>query len=106
MTIRDHYVIVTVSPEEVQFELESILATLSGVPVLGVFVRALTAPPPERQREALFTTLEERLSRVQSGIRDIEGCEAMTVTQATAHRSSASSGPARRRGVDSEILRT
>jgi len=77
MTIRDHYVIVTVSHEEVQFERESILATLSDVPVLGVFVRALTAPPPERQREALFTTLEERLARVQSGIRDIEGCEAM-----------------------------
>ena len=79
MTIRDHYVVITVSPEEVQFERESILAALTDVPLLGVFVRALTAPPPETQREALFTTLEDRLSRVQAGIRDMKGCEAMVV---------------------------
>lgn len=79
MTIRDHYVIVTVSPAEVQFEQESVLKALGDVPVLGVFVRAVTAPPPEAQRKALFETLDERRSRVQSGIRDLEGCEAMVV---------------------------
>jgi len=79
MTIRDHYVIVTVSPSEVQFEQESVLAALGDVPVLGVFVRAMTAPPLEVQRKALFETLDERLSRVQSGIRDLDGCEAMVV---------------------------
>jgi len=79
MTIRDHYVVVTVTPEEIQFEQESILAKLSDVPVLGVFIRAITAPPLAIQRRKLFTELDERLSRVQSGLRDLEGCEARTV---------------------------
>ncbi|GCF12071.1 hypothetical protein Harman_00060 [Haloarcula mannanilytica] len=79
MTIRDHYVVVTVRPEEIQFEQESILATLSDVPLLGVFIRAVTAPPLAVQRRELFTELDERLSRVQSGLRDLEGCEARVV---------------------------
>jgi len=79
MTIRDHYVVVTVTPEEVQFEQESILAKLNDVPLLGVFIRAVTAPPLAIQRQELFTELDERLSRVQSGLRNLEGCEARVV---------------------------
>ncbi|MDT3435550.1 hypothetical protein [Haloarcula sp. 1CSR25-25] len=79
MTIRDHYVVVTVTPEEVQFERESVLAKVSDLPVLGVFVRAVTAPPLAVQRRELFTELDDRLSRVQSGLRDLDGCEARIV---------------------------
>ncbi|MDT3433280.1 hypothetical protein [Haloarcula sp. 1CSR25-25] len=79
MTIRDHYVVVTVTPEEVQFERESVLAKVSDVPLLGVFVRAVTAPPLAVQRRELFKELDERLSRVQSGLRDLDGCEARIV---------------------------
>ena len=79
MTIRDHYVIVTVTPEEVQFERESVLAKVGDVPLLGVFVRAVTAPPLAVQRRELFNELDERLSRVQSGLRDLDGCEARIV---------------------------
>lgn len=74
MTIRDHYLIVSVSPDEVHFERESLTRQLVDLPVLGLFVQAWFAPPIEEERDAMFTALEERLRRVQAGVREIEGC--------------------------------
>ncbi|MFD1646056.1 hypothetical protein [Haloarchaeobius litoreus] len=79
MTIRDHYVVVSVRPEEVQFERESITQQLAGLPVLGLFIRAIAAPPIEKQRLVLQQRLDERLRRVSGGLREIDGCTAYRV---------------------------
>ncbi|MFC6974415.1 hypothetical protein ACFQL1_06675 [Halomicroarcula sp. GCM10025709] len=79
MTIRDHYIVVSVAPQEVRFERESVLNKLVGVPVLETFVQTWNAPPIEDQRAAMFETLEERVRRVEAGIREIDDCQASRV---------------------------
>jgi len=79
MTIRDHYIVVSVTQDEVRFERESVLNKLVGIPVLGTFVQAWNSPPIEDQRETMFDTLEERARRIEAGIREIEGCQASRV---------------------------
>lgn len=79
MTIRDHYVIVPVTPAEVQFERESIVDQLASVPLLGRIVRILAAPPIAHQRAVLRDELDERRRRISNGLRDIDGCEATAV---------------------------
>jgi hypothetical protein len=79
MTIRDHYVIVPVTPAEVQFDRESLTQKLAGIPVCGLLIRAWAAPRIEDEREALFETLDDRLARIQQGLREIEGCNARRV---------------------------
>jgi len=86
MTIRDHYVVVPVTPGEVQFERESLVQRLAGLPVLGVFVRAYFAPPEEERRDALFEELDDRLRRIRTGLREIDGCNAHRVDIAEATR--------------------
>lgn len=85
MTIRDHYVVVAVRPAEVQFDQESLAQKLADVPILGMFVRAKFAPRREEEREAMFDELDERLRQIESGIREIEGCNSHRVdaTEAT-----------------------
>lgn len=80
MTIRDHYVVVSVRPEAVQFERESITQQLAGVPLLGLFIRAVAAPPIEKQRAVLQQRLDERLRRIVAGLREIDGCTAHSVS--------------------------
>ncbi|MFC7076811.1 hypothetical protein [Haloarcula halophila] len=79
MTIRDHYVVVSVTPEEVHFERESLTEKLATLPVVGLFVDAWLAPRAGDERAAMFDALAERLHRVEAGLRDIEGCTARTV---------------------------
>jgi len=79
MTIRDHYVVVPVAPDEIQFEADGVLAGLADVPVFGGFVRAVYAPHREVERVALCDELDERLRRVRTGLREIEGCNATRV---------------------------
>ncbi|WP_343063154.1 hypothetical protein [Halosimplex rubrum] len=86
MTIRDHYVVVPVTPGEVQFEQESLVQKLAGLPVLGVFVRAYFAPRVEERRDALFEELDDRLRRIRTGLREIDGCNAHRVDTAEATR--------------------
>ncbi|WP_436927663.1 hypothetical protein [Halosimplex amylolyticum] len=85
MTIRDHYVVVPVTPAEVQFDEASLAQKLADLPVLGLFVRELFAPRKAIERAALIEELDDRLSRVQSGLRSIDGCTAHRVdaTEAT-----------------------
>ena len=84
MTIRDHYVVVPVTPGEVQFSRGSLLAPLCNLPVLGSLITLWSSPPPAEQRQALFETLADRLDRVRRGIHDIEGCRAQQVDATTA----------------------
>lgn len=79
MTIRDHYVIVPVAPDEIQFEQESIIQRLADVPIAGTFIRAMLAPSDEDEQRALLATLEDRVLRVENGLRDLDGCNARTV---------------------------
>ena len=84
MTIRDHYVVVPVTPAEVQVGRGSLLATLCNLPEVGSLVTVWSSPPPAEQRQALFETLADRLDRVRRGIHDIDGCRAQQVDAPTA----------------------
>ncbi|MFC7133289.1 MULTISPECIES: hypothetical protein [Salinibaculum] len=86
MTIRDHYVIVSVTPEEVQFTRESHAQKLARLPVVGLFIQVWFGPEREDEHNAMFEALDERLRRVQRGLRGIDGCNAHRVeaTDATA----------------------
>jgi hypothetical protein len=75
MTIRNHYVVVPVTPAEVHFDQESLLQQLVRVPVIGLLVTAWFAPRVADERQAMFDELDTRLRRVEGGIREIEGCE-------------------------------
>lgn len=79
MTIRDHYLIVAVAPSEVHFERESIGGKLTQLPVLGPLLDAVVAPPITHEHEAMFEALDDRLRRVENGVREIDGCAARRV---------------------------
>ncbi|WP_324759543.1 hypothetical protein [Haloarcula montana] len=108
MTIRDHYVVVSVTPEEVHFERESLTEKLATLPVVGLFVDAWFAPRAGDERAAMFDALAERLRRVEAGLRDIEGCSARTVDVAEATTLIAEfwSGEPRERVASDQQLRT
>ena len=79
MTIRDHYVVVAVTPGEIQFEQESLVQRLADVPIAGVLVGAILRSSSEDERQALLDALDDRLSRVEGGLRELEGCNARVV---------------------------
>ena len=82
MTIRDHYVLISVRPEEVRYERASLLEKLAGIPVLGIFLQICTAPPEEEERAAMLEELDDRRRRVERGLRSIEGCDTRPVDAA------------------------
>lgn len=75
-TIRRHYAIVTVTPEAVRFDDESVRQQLVAVPYLGHVVKAITGGRAVERRAEMFETLDARLRRVEAGFREIEGCSA------------------------------
>lgn len=79
MTIRDHYIVVPVTPAEVQFERESVTQQLAKLPVIGLLIQAWLAPRVEEEATAMRAELTERLRRIEIGIREIEGCTAQGV---------------------------
>ncbi|WP_277552341.1 hypothetical protein [Halobaculum limi] len=79
MTIRDHYVVVPVTSGEVRYERESLIQKLAVVPVLGVFIDIWLAPSVDDQRVAMIAELDDRLRRVEAGLREIDGCAATRV---------------------------
>jgi hypothetical protein len=72
-TIRDHYVVVPIRPDEVRFEDESIVQKLTRLPMLGVFLTVWLAPRVEDERAAMLDQLDERLRLVARGLRDLDG---------------------------------
>jgi hypothetical protein len=79
MTIRDHYVVVPVTPREVRFERDGLAAKLADLPLLGVLIRAATSPPVAEERAAMADELDERLRQVERGLRGIEDVEASRI---------------------------
>lgn len=84
MTIRDHYIVVPVTPDEVRFERRSLTQRLTDIPVLGVFIEAVVAPRRDEERAAMFEAVDERARLLRQGVREIEGCTAHRVTAADA----------------------
>ncbi len=76
MTIRDHYVLVPVTPQEVRFERDGLAAKLADLPLLGVVIRAAMSPPVAEERAAMADELDERIRQVERGLRGIEDIEA------------------------------
>ena len=79
MTIRDHYVVVPVTPREVRFERDGLAAKLADLPLVGVLIRAATSPPVTEERAAMADELDERLRQVEHGLRGIEDVEASRI---------------------------
>lgn len=86
MSIRDHYVVVPVQPADVQFEATGLTAQVADLPVLGLVVELLFAPPRAVQRREMLETLAERRRQVARGLRDLQGCEAHPVSADRAAR--------------------
>lgn len=79
MTIRDHYVIVPVTPEEVRFEHDSLLEKFAALPLLGILVQMCTAPSAVEERAAMVGKLDDRLRKVERGLRGIDECDAQRI---------------------------
>jgi len=85
MTIREHYVIVSVHPDSLTFESNSILQKASALPLIGVFARVLNgAHHRDRSTEIAFDVLDERCRSIASGLRGIEGTHTKRVDAETA----------------------
>ena len=82
MTIRDHYVVVPVTPREVHFERDGLAEKFAELRILGPVVRALTAPPEVEVRAAMVDELGDRLRRVERGLRNIEDVDATRINAA------------------------
>jgi hypothetical protein len=108
MTIRDHYIVIPVTPAEVQFERESVANKLARLPVVGLLVQAWFAPRVEEEFEAMQAELAERLRRIEMGIREIEGCSAdrVDVDEMTTQLASFWSGGSRGDEEMAERIRT
>lgn len=108
MTIRDHYVVVPVTPGEVQFDAGSVTHQLAELPYVGIFVMALFGPSLQAEREAMFEALDERLRRVETGLRDVRGCTAnrVPVKEATLRIADFWAGESVEYGNLEQVLRT
>ncbi|WP_049935187.1 hypothetical protein [Haloplanus natans] len=84
MTIRDHYVIVPVSPAEVRFEQQSLTQQLTRLPVLGVFIEAVCAPRQDEERAAMFEAVDDRVRQLRTGLRGIDGCDVERISASEA----------------------
>ncbi|WP_142860711.1 hypothetical protein [Salinigranum halophilum] len=84
LTCRDHYVVVSVAPSEVRFERDGLVGTLSSIAVIGGIIERF-APRPDGERQAMVDALSDRLTRVEHGLSQIEGCDArrLDVSEAT-----------------------
>jgi hypothetical protein len=74
MTIRDHYVIVPITPAEVRFQRDSLVQRLTRLPVVGLLASTWGRPSEAAVRAALVEGLDDRLTRVETGLREIDGC--------------------------------
>lgn len=83
ITIRDHYVLVPVRPDEVHFaDDDSIVSQLAELPYIGLFVHAWLGSRVEAERTAQATALKERTRHVERGLREIQDCDATRVDAA------------------------
>mgnify|MGYP006286936575 CR=1 FL=1 len=76
MTIREHFVVVPISPKEVHFEYGSIIEKLARIPIIELVISTVFSPNKLDVRIEMVDSLSHRLQRVESGLRDIDGCSA------------------------------
>jgi hypothetical protein len=79
MTIRDHYVVVPVTPREVRFERDGLAEKFADLRVVETLVQAATSPPVAEERAVMADELDERLKRVERGLRGIEDVNAARI---------------------------
>lgn len=79
MTIREHYVVVPVTPAEVRFEREGMTRQLAAIPWVGSLIDLWLGPRSDEVHVAMVDALDERLRRVEAGLRDIDGCTARRI---------------------------
>ena len=79
MTIRDHYVLVPVTPQEVRFERDGLAAKLADLPLFGVIIRVAMSPPVAEERAAMAGKLDNRIHKIERGLRGIEDIDASRV---------------------------
>jgi hypothetical protein len=108
MTIREHYILVPVGPDEVRYERASLLDRLTGLPVLGLVVEVWTSPAPAAERAAMLAELTDRRERVARGMRDIQGCDTNLVaaTELTQLAAEYWTGTDLTYGTPADVLRT
>lgn len=85
-TIRDHYVVVTVSPSETVFEPDSLGERLARLPIVGPLVATVFGESMVARRGVMASVLEKRLQSVEAGLRDMEGCTASQLSAVEAAR--------------------
>ena len=82
--VREYHILIPVSIREVQLADRGALAKLCDLPVIGGCIRVLgaesTQPTYDEIRARQQEELERRLRAVESGIRDLEGCDAERVS--------------------------
>lgn len=108
MTVREHYVVVPVTPAEVRFEREGMTGQLASLPILGAFVTAWLAPSADDVHVAMVEALDQRLRRVAGGLREIDGCAAHRIDAGEAVELLAEfwAGDPREYGDMARVLRT
>ncbi|WP_224338244.1 hypothetical protein [Haloprofundus halobius] len=82
--VREYHILIPVSIHEVQLAERGAISKLSTLPVIGGCIRILGAESTqltyEEIRERQKEEVERRLRAVESGIRDLEGCEVERVS--------------------------
>lgn len=76
MTIREHYVIVPVTPAEVRFDHGSLVDQLARLPIVGFVVGVWFGRSVPERHAAMVRELDERLGRLEVAFRDVQGCAA------------------------------
>jgi hypothetical protein len=84
MTIRDHYIVIPVTPAEVRYDHESLVQRLTTLPIVGVFVTVFFAARYDDERAAMFDAIAERTRLVESGLREMGRCDAHHIGAAEA----------------------
>ncbi|MFB6185758.1 MAG: hypothetical protein ABEI86_02680, partial [Halobacteriaceae archaeon] len=67
MAIREHYVIVTVRPADVQSNHSGMISSLQSFPGVGMIFEVLSRPSDVEQRAEMVTILETRLPNLNNG---------------------------------------
>ncbi|MDS0243745.1 MULTISPECIES: hypothetical protein [unclassified Haloferax] len=82
--VREYHILIPVSIREVQLADRGALAKLCEVPVIGGFIRVFGAESTQLTHEEIHERQKEELGRrlrtLESGIRDLEGCDAERVS--------------------------
>ncbi|MFB6254779.1 MAG: hypothetical protein ABEI06_09220 [Halobacteriaceae archaeon] len=80
MAIRDHYVIVTVTPADIQSNQSRLISFLQSLPGVGTLFGLFAMESEVEQRAEMLTILETRLRNLNNGLREIPDTEVSRVS--------------------------